>query len=427
MNLRSLRAIRITSVLVVLALFGLQNAWCEASSFTLSALYEKASKQSEAIKRDEASVQIAEASYRKALSALYPVLDLNVTEEFRNSSSFQIDRASQSSRQDQFEIGFRISQPLFRGFRDLFLKDAAKKSIEAESLILERNKEILYGKVAELYFQALLYEADIETLLETEKTLSSRVKELSEWLALGKSKESEKLVAESDLASSRVSVAESKRLLAATKEALAFISGVPSREISLNKKITLPALEPLESYLSTGRSRADIEATRVKVDAQKLIVKATERERWPEVNLEGNSYTFQSPEERRDWDVAIRLSFPIFEGGLTQARVAEEDAKLRREILNLEEIERKREEEIRISYVSIEGSINERQALGMLLGAAKKNLSAQQEDYKLGIVTNLDVLAAIRQLQDAKRRVSENEIRSMLEFERLTVASGRRA
>jgi outer membrane protein TolC len=63
-------------------------------------------------------------------------------------------------------------------------------------------------------------------------------------------------------------------------------------------------------------------------------------------------------------------------------------------------------------------------SLATLVADAEKSYESQRADYKLGIVTNIDVLQAIRQVEDAKRRLLAAGVESHINSIKLAVASG---
>ena len=82
------------------------------------------------------------------------------------------------------------------------------------------------------------------------------------------------------------------------------------------------------------------------------------------------------------------------------------------------------ERDVRVAYEHVATARSQLESLTKLREASKRNYDSQRRDYELGIVSNLEVLQAIRQLQDAELRLARAE--SLVETKRLEldVAAG---
>ena len=65
-------------------------------------------------------------------------------------------------------------------------------------------------------------------------------------------------------------------------------------------------------------------------------------------------------------------------------------------------------------------------ALEMATDAARKNYEAQQRDYRLGLVTNLDVLQALTVFQENQRALDRARNTAKLNYLKLQTAAVRR-
>jgi outer membrane protein len=84
------------------------------------------------------------------------------------------------------------------------------------------------------------------------------------------------------------------------------------------------------------------------------------------------------------------------------------------------------EQEVRASYRSVEYDRSQIDALTAATEAALKNYEAQVRDYRLGLVTNLDVLQALTALQQNRRALDRVRFASKLDYVRLEAAAARR-
>lgn len=407
--------------------------------YRLEDLYQLTLQQSEQLKLRREDIRIAEAQYRQAISLVYPWLSLDANQRFRDNADFGRVTRRQAAVDDpatpiggsggalgrtQFDVALNLTQPLFNGFRDYLLSSAVEQEMEALRFELERDRELLYYDVAELYHQILLAGEELAVLERAERTLQERIKELQHFLELGKSRESEMIAARSDMEDLRALKEQSRGTLRATQELLAFLVGLPAEELKLAPAPVSEPRRPIDHYLTRAKERSDLDAARVRVAAQEQRLKAAQREGWPRLNLVGNAYPYEDPDRTREWEALLQLSIPLFEGGRIAARAAEEAARLRAVSLRADEQRRLSERQVRVAYARVESAERELESLRKLREAAERNYQSQRRDYEFGVVTNLDVLQAFRQLQEAERRVVRAEHLLQVNTAELEVAAG---
>ncbi len=126
------------------------------------------------------------------------------------------------------------------------------------------------------------------------------------------------------------------------------------------------------------------------------------------------------------WDVQLVLSIPIYSGGVFQSRVREADSQRTQAELGASQIRRQAEQEIRSVYQSVGFDRAQLSALETATDAARKNYEAQLRDYRLGLVTNLDVLQALTTYQENLRALDRARYATKLDYIRLQAAAMRR-
>lgn len=440
-----MKLIRIIGLLIVVSILGpaisnAENKNGQKPEMTLSEAYELSLKQSESLQRKEQDILGAEARYREALAAIYPNLHFITSERIRNSESFGFNsnsnnsntssngsvsnNGSRSNSKDQFETSFNLKQPIFNGFREFLISDAAKLEISAIRNDRERAKELLYLDVADVFHQIVLYSGDLKILNETTKVLNQRIDELGKFIELGKSKDSEILAARSDIADLEVTKSQVQGLMNASKELLAFLTGLPASELNLKETPDIVPVLPLDNYLEQVKQRNDVQAAAERRDSSEKQVTATERERWPGFNFEGNLYPYESPDSDREWDLLFKMDIPIFEGGAISARADQQRAILQSNNLALSELKRASERDVRVAFQNYESAKDVVKSSKSLVESSRKNYESQRKDYEVGVVTNLDVLQSIRQKQDAVRRLLQAETDLRVDLIRLQIAAG---
>ncbi len=420
-------------LIIICTLFYTFNSSAEEpESMTLEQSYALALAKSEALERQTQGIRAAEARYQETISTIYPQIKTSVSQNLRNSSSSNnsfigndVGGNNLNSRSSHsFNTGFNLHQPLFTGFRERYVSEANKLEIHALEQEQSRNRELLYQDVASIFYQILYYEEDLKILQKTEKVLLERQKELRQFIELGKSRSSEIQAAEAALADLSTTKAQVEGLLGASKEMLAFLTTRDASALKLQAIDYALAIRPLEELLADSKKRGDIKALALRAEGTDKEVIASERERWPVVYFEGNYYPYVDPDVERDWDMQVKLDLPIFDGGGIAARIEQAKAKQSASILSAKEIERIAEREVRIAYNNVLTSEEEVKKLQILLNTTQKNYQVQHQDYALGVVTNLEVLDAIGNVQNAERRLLDAKTNLQINKIKLEVAAG---
>ncbi|MBN8547927.1 MAG: TolC family protein [Deltaproteobacteria bacterium] len=419
------------------ALFILSVSVCNAQephSLTLSEAYDLALKQSELLQRRTEAIKEAKARYDEAIAALYPNVHALASQRFRNTaqlggspSTGDINNDSGSYRtgsKHPVETSIFVRQPIFTGFREHYLAAASKGEMIAIGYDQTRDRQLLYEDVADVFNQILYYTDDLKILRKTEDVFKRRIEELRQFIKLGKSRDSEIDAAQSDVADLGATEARVTGLLGASKELLAFLIGKEASTFKLEGAPSLEVIPTLEDSLTRARERADIKANKARVDSAGKEIVAAERERWPVISLDGNYYPYEDPDSDRQWDVVFRFDLPLYEGGAIDARVEQYRAKARAAALLTQENSRAAEREVRVAYNNVTAAKAELTKLESLVETTRKNYEAQRRDYELGVVTNLEVLTAIRSIQEAERRRLEAQTILRNNIVKLRVASG---
>jgi len=410
-----------------------------APPYDLQECYKLALETSERLQRNVQDIRIAEAQYNQALAAVYPQLNLYLDQAIRDNSDFgRVTRGGTVTEDGDSTTGGRsgsigrtqldgtavVSQQLFNGFREFLLAKSLEQESEALRLDLERNRELLYQDVAALYHQIQGRKAELEVLDKSQKTIEDRIGELNRFLDLGKSRESEVVAAKSDLQDLLAQREQTLGTIRATMELLAFLVGRSSETITLSGDLTPSNIASLDTYLQRMGGRYDLAAAKQRIDAQKQRVEVASRGLWPQLDMIGSLFPYEDPDRNREWELLFQLKVPVFDGGRVSAETSEERARLRSAGLVAKETRRIIEREVRSTYERATSAQLELKRLNELLRELQRNYDLQRQDYENGVVSNLDVLQAIRRIHDAERRIVIAQFSLADNIANLEVAAG---
>ena len=179
----------------------------------------------------------------------------------------------------------------------------------------------------------------------------------------------------------------------------------------------------MEEVLSRLKDRSDLRAQKEDVAAKKWRIRYQKGFYWPTADLAGQYYTQRSTFlQDVDWDVVLSVQVPLFQGGTVSAAVREAQAAYRQSVLVLEEMERRAAHAVRRTHGELSAAVRETQALDEAARAAQKSYDALLEEYRLGLVTNLDVLQALDLLQAQKNAREAARLKAKRLFIQLNVA-----
>jgi outer membrane protein len=226
------------------------------------------------------------------------------------------------------------------------------------------------------------------------------------------------------LAGVKVTVEQTKGLLAANKELMAFYLGIPADKIKLRETQKFPTALDLENYLRSVGSRPDILA---QVEQERMAMRqlsAAKGALWPTVTGNGTYNLTTYPQQSQEWYGSLEISLPLFDGGLIIDKISQQKALTRQSELNVDNLRRTADQGVRTALANFESSAAQYVALKEQVEMSALNYNAQADDYKSGIVTNLDVLTALSTLETARQQWVDADINTRLNLILLHVAAG---
>ena len=395
------------------------NAQEAKNLVTFEDAFRAAIDKTEVMPIAESRVRQSEGVVSEARSNLLPDLSLNAQYTRYDEPT---PTAITTNRIEQRTVKMTLLQSLFNKqyYSNL---SSSKASRDAERFRLSDTRLILYGEVARRFYDVQIFESDVRNLSATIELNNSRIKDLSGRTRIGRSREGDLLTAQSQLAVLQANLQVAKGELSIARGNFAQVTGLPSESQLVEVPKELPTLQPLDSYLKAIEERPDIKALNEDVRAARENVFAAKAGHWPTLGFTGNYYLDQDSTSGIDWDLTVGLTLPLYSGGevLAQTRQAIEqevqsELALRRE-------RRDAETTIRNAYVLATSSVEQVRALSNALAATERNYRTQNRDYRLSLVTNLDVVQALNAFHETKRAYDRAVISASSAFAQLQAAT----
>ncbi|OGS23784.1 MAG: hypothetical protein A2297_01710 [Elusimicrobia bacterium RIFOXYB2_FULL_48_7] len=387
-----------------------QNA---ANPVTLDGCISMARKNNSAIKIQEQKILQSGQAKLRASGARLPSADFNYQQSARPGDTGSAAEVS-------------VAQPLFSGFRNKRAVEIAESEELSARLQLENSRRNLDSAVAGAFYALAQTESELKNVSETLEMMSAREKDLLIWVNLGKARQSEIYMLQS-----QISVLRSKKQKISgdrknALEDLSFLTGIEAPGISISENLPEPSAAetgPAAKYLEKTGSRSDIMIAKENVKAQALQVSRAKGNFLPALDFNGSWYPSRSGFLSGDeWGAGLFLTIPLYRGGINRAAVNEEQEKLKEygEALSLAQKEARTQ--VCKLYASLESSFEQVSALKDAYSKSQSSYELQLKDYSVGMVTNLDVIQATLILLDVKNNLNNAVLQAKLNKALLDIA-----
>lgn len=384
---------------------------------TLAECYALALKRSETIAIQQELVRQTEGRFLQALSTALPEVSFVSVDELREGSE---------KNQHLAERRFTFTQPLFSGFKEFAAIRGSKAEKRQRLREKARAEQLLFVDVSEAFYFYLQHQQDLEILLATRDALTARIQELTEREELGRARTSEVVSAQAQLRRVEADMEGSRSEMVVSRQLLEFLTGTTVTEVT-EAGFTLPPIEPEPAYLSKASARPDVRAAEEAWRVSRENTRVARAEFFPTVDLEGNYYA-----DRRgtrgvstaDWDAAITVDVPLFQGGNAVGLTQEASSLARQAKLSYDLTARAATLEIQDLYARLQAALARQAALEASMKASEEDYNLQVEDYRRSLVNNLDVLDALENLQDARRLALQAQYQTKRLYWQLRVATG---
>lgn len=395
-------------------------------SLTLDEYFDAALKRSEVVASQAELIRQAEERYHQARAATLPALDGVASHLRQESVTPRAGVSAAANRQSAARL--MVTQPIFRGFREFAALRQSQALIGAQHQDYGHARVQLFKDVAQNFYDVLTLEQELRNVeAQIDQTLQ-REQELRNRVRIGRSRTTEVLTVQSSINTLRAEAEQLRRQIQVAREAFAFLSGLDPATPLLDA-LSLPArVEPLPEYLGRLELRPDIKASRQRVVAAEENIAIARGARLPSVDLTGNYYLERSGGTLEDvnWDVQVALTVPLYTGGAIQSQVREAVSQRTQAELAASQVTRLAEQEIRAAYQSVALDQAQLNALERATDSARQNYEALTREYRLGLVTNLDVLQALTAYQENQRALDRVRYATKLDYLRLQAAAVRR-
>ncbi len=380
--------------------------------YTIQDAYDAALKENETVKLSEENMLQAESRVDQAGTYLYPRLSANGAYTRFNEVLPPGGGAFIFQPLDQINASLILTQPLYTGGRTLAALRAARTMHESSRSDLSSTRQSIILGVAEAYYAVL----KAQKLVEVSKNALERMerhKQVTDREAATrrtKANISALLRANTLVNQARITVVRAEDGLKVARQRLSLLTKLPE-DLAVSEPAPLNAPEGnLDSMRETAlRNRDDYASSQMNREVAKEFVTITEGAHYPQMFAEGGmTYQHSNPETALDATVyyaGVRLTVPIFEGGLMKAEVAEAKSKERQTELSSALLKRQIEREVNEAYINYQTISSVLDTAKLQLEDARKNFDTVEGLFSEGLVASLSLIDAEQALS-----LAENEL-----------------
>jgi outer membrane protein TolC len=334
------------------------------------------------------NLAISESQYQTYRSAFLPMVSAQWNHVKNN-------------RSDGFDsiLGLNARQTLFGGGSEY-------TELKAATLLLQKSEEELKDTHALLLSQSLLLSLRwqfqnmrLEVLHRVKEAQENRIRELARRVRLGQSREPDLLQAQIETSNIERRILDTLSAKDKVEEALRSLLQYDDVQFAS----LIPRIQNLGPLEHLDRTRTPLEQFKTKsLELASQAFAQQESSAWlramPNLGIYGQRNLIRPNSATNEWEVGLRAQWTLFEGLRTPAEVKAAEARrivsekklyalLYQQKINSQRLQRD-QERLDLKLSSVNNDINK----------AKRALNQQEKDYRLGLVTELEVQQTLQSL-----------------------------
>ncbi|MDD5449500.1 MAG: TolC family protein [Candidatus Omnitrophica bacterium] len=383
--------ILITTVCII---FCGRPAWAEEINLTLNEAINLALRDNRSVMLQAEDVKKSKAKLAEAKSALFPTLDF--------TAKRAITRGLYSKSIDQTSTHATLTQYLYTGGATTNTIAQYKYKLAVSNALLDKEKLETVLDV-ENTFYTLLLAAEFSQLNKgiMENTRSH--------LAYLETRYKSGQTSESDVLKLRESVGNIEKIYASSGNQVESGKALLRNLLYLNDDIRIKPEGELayeekeivydEAFLKALSKRPEIRQYEAQEEADKKAVEIAKADSRPAIYASWDYYSFShttltfSPQ--RGWNdynvLGGALTWPLFDGWLTKAKVEQALVDLKNTRLTREKVVKDIELELKNSYLDLKTAVSAIKASEAETSQYKNNVSIVEEKYRQGAASSLDL------------------------------------
>ncbi len=384
----------------------------------------------------KATYLAATEAYPQALALLYPNVGLTgyVSTAHNKTMEGFLGTPSESGNLKGYQYTLTVTQPVIN-FNNWWGVCQANYQVKAAAATYAAAAQDLLLRTAQAYFNVLQAQ-DIVRFTQAELLANKQqLDQARQRFQVGLDAITSVYNAEASYDANVAQLISAKNDVQNRREQLREITGVYYNNLATLKK-SMPLLTPKPINVETWIDKSDqfnfqLQAARFTAEAARQAIKIAFSGHLPTVNLVGTSQRMRigNPVEgiagstdTRNNTLALQLDMPIFQGGLVNSQVRQQEYNYQKAIADMENTHQQVMVNLRQTYNSIIAGISKVKADQQAVLSQQASVDSTDASVKVGTRTIFELLQAQQQLFQAQTTLSQDQylyINNTLQFKQL--------
>ena len=385
-----------------------QAAEESVETYTLSDIIRYAVAHSPGLKQAEKNVEIERQAVRAAKGERLPKLDLGggVTRYHYPTPVTPISGSPFTGvpfpefSETIYDAGAFLVIPIYKGGRLVKNVELSELRQSAAADTLAATRRDLVYNLTSVYYKILQLNRLVEAKEAQVKELEAHEQQVRAFVKSGKVARVEILKSEVEVAKAREGLLLAENAGRTAYEVLRKLMGMEDakqelrvREEPANTVINYQVDEALNAAL---KRRPDYLSSVKKMQAAEKRVQIAKGRRLPNVFLAGQyvETSGSSIDPKENWNASLRLSLPIFDGGIIDAEIEKERAEFEKAKQNELSMRLEINQEVKDSFINLENAGKRIEVTSQAIESARENLRVETLKYRAGSGTTADLVDA---------------------------------
>lgn len=381
---------------------------------TLESCFFSAIKKSNLLIEQHELVTQMEERYRQAWGDMFST-------SFSAKTAYKKDNDLSSSK----SMRFSIDQPIFQGFKSIALIEQNKDLLQVQKEAREWSLFQLYLDTAQIFYYVISLQKDTEHLANQISILDRSINEIIKWVKIGKSQPSDLITIKASRSQAKAQLLQVKTELSGAQTLFSFMTGLEA-EKNMTDRLNVPEnIVPLKEFLLSAANRNDVQLAKYRYAASLKGIKVAKSSYWPWLDFSlGFTPPVDAAQKALGWDIQIAISYALFSGYVTSAKVSEAESVSRQASNAYHWLVKAIEKDIEIAYWKLKGDLTQKKAIAEAVQLAEENYREMQKNYQRGFAKMTELLQSLSTYEDTRRSLDKLDYAIKYDWLKLKVLSG---
>lgn len=378
-----------------------------APSFTLSRVIELALKNEPKLSVLGKDIEVAKYAIDAVKGERWPKIDLGagITRYRYPTPISPIAGSPQSGAfpefdKDIYDAGVFLKIPIYRGGRLVKNVEIAEINRLIAERALHQGREELVFNLTSAYCKILELEALLKAHEQNVRQLEEHRRVTEQFVKAGSAAQVDLMKTDVELAHGRQQALATQNAIAAAYALLRSLMGVDE---TWPQFVVIAEPRPEKNYpgeeeglKAALQQRPDYLKVKARTELFQARLDLVKGKRLPSVDVAGeygqkagDAFSF-----KENWNIGLRLSYPLFDGGITRAEIRKETVELERTNEELRAVRLAIVREVREAYLAVADAEKRLFVAKEAISSAEENLRVEQLKYETGSGTTRDVIDA---------------------------------